>query len=309
MPLIVIIEDDPTTRVLHAKALSDMDGYTVVTAGTLAEAQAILADSRPDLVLLDLRLPDGTGLDVLKLLRDSGQQAHVTVVSAFTEDLRASAAATSIAVLAKPIAPEELRCHVLEALQLRRKASQFTLPEYLQMACLGQHSVLLFVTSERKAGFIAVRKGEIWAASYSQLTAFEAFYAMAGIGDCSIEVRPWPEHHVPRELAGGYQELLLEAARRADEGRKTRPFLADDELDFSDLLASLDADGRKSVSELVAQGVRAVIARNYDEAVELLEHAAALEPNNAGIRHRLKRLYELGFGPAGEARRKPPLAG
>lgn len=296
---------------VYARALSGIAGSAVILAGTLAEAMAMLDQATPDLVLLDLRLPDGTGFDLLPRLARSELQPMVIVISGFLEDLsRYNQGVGRLQVMAKPVEPDELRRRVHEALRVERPKTPFTMPEYLQMACLGRHSLVLEVLVEGDVGTITIRDGEVWAASYSGQRAFAAFYAMACCEHCAIlDVRPWPEGEQPtRQLAGSYQELLLEAARRQDErASPLASHLGGDELDFTDLLQSfpplavvelgteikvqLDA---ASAAELVAEGIRAVIAREYGKAVLLLERAQALDPENKSIRHRLLRLYELG---------------
>jgi DNA-binding NarL/FixJ family response regulator len=61
MPRVVIVDDDPNFRSDASAILGDR-GYDVVgEAGTLAEARGVVAAAAPDLVLLDVHLPDGEG--------------------------------------------------------------------------------------------------------------------------------------------------------------------------------------------------------------------------------------------------------
>ena len=67
-PLVLVVEDEPAMqRFLRASLTSH--GYQVVEAGTVAEATMIATARNPDLVLLDLGLPDGDGIDVVHTLR------------------------------------------------------------------------------------------------------------------------------------------------------------------------------------------------------------------------------------------------
>ena len=84
---VLIVEDDPLLRSVVAERLQ-RDGLDVQTAGTLAEARSIMDKGTPDVVLLDMRLPDGEGI---ALLRESGlapgaawvvMTAHATVTLA-----------------------------------------------------------------------------------------------------------------------------------------------------------------------------------------------------------------------------------
>ena len=62
--LALIVDDDDDFRVSVA-ALAKREGFETCTAGTLEEARKSMIDAPPDLVLVDLRLPDGHGLDLL----------------------------------------------------------------------------------------------------------------------------------------------------------------------------------------------------------------------------------------------------
>ena len=67
MPHALIVEDDPNS-LSGLSAILAADGFSVDTATTLAEARAALARFIPDVVLVDLNLPDGSGLDLLQHL-------------------------------------------------------------------------------------------------------------------------------------------------------------------------------------------------------------------------------------------------
>src|SRR6185437_6077202 len=64
MPHALIVEDDPNS-LSGLNAIVAADGFSVDTAATLAEARAALTRFIPDVVLIDLNLPDGSGLDLL----------------------------------------------------------------------------------------------------------------------------------------------------------------------------------------------------------------------------------------------------
>jgi response regulator of citrate/malate metabolism len=68
----LVIDDDFRVANLHAAYLRRVPGFEVTgIARTGAEAQQLIAQSRPDLVLLDLYLPDGNGLDVVGAVRSA----------------------------------------------------------------------------------------------------------------------------------------------------------------------------------------------------------------------------------------------
>ena len=65
---VLLVEDDPTTRAFLAAEL-DADGYVVVCAGDLTAARTKLTTDFPDLVVADVGLPDGSGLELVREIR------------------------------------------------------------------------------------------------------------------------------------------------------------------------------------------------------------------------------------------------
>jgi len=80
---VLIVDDDFMVAKVHAGFVSALPGFEVVgTASTGTQALEDIVRLRPDLVLLDVYLPDMTGLDVLRRLRAAGWPADVVVISA-----------------------------------------------------------------------------------------------------------------------------------------------------------------------------------------------------------------------------------
>ena len=78
---ILCVEDERKTLDSNRKALEN-DGYTVLTAENLAQAWAILSRQAPEAIVLDIMLPDGLGLDLLKELRETGSRIPVLLLTA-----------------------------------------------------------------------------------------------------------------------------------------------------------------------------------------------------------------------------------
>ena len=81
-PRIAVIEDRASLRRMMSQALAG-EGFVVDTAADLESARRLLTDTTFDLVLTDLMLPDGSGLDVLRFCREHQQQAPVVVMTGF----------------------------------------------------------------------------------------------------------------------------------------------------------------------------------------------------------------------------------
>jgi two-component system OmpR family response regulator len=78
---VLVVEDDEAIRELLVQGLR-FEGYRAVGVGSLAEARRWLEGERPRAVILDLMLPDGSGLDLLSHIRGRAPEAAVLVVTA-----------------------------------------------------------------------------------------------------------------------------------------------------------------------------------------------------------------------------------
>ena len=106
--LILVVEDDPAIRNLMATTLKSND-YRFITAPNGASALMQAASSQPDIVLLDLGLPDMDGIEIIRNIR-SWSQMPIIVISARAEDRDKIAALDAGAddYLTKPFSVEEL---------------------------------------------------------------------------------------------------------------------------------------------------------------------------------------------------------
>jgi PAS domain S-box-containing protein len=77
-PALLVEDDDGIAEVLRAHL--SHDGFVVVRAKTLAEAEHLLQQSAPLVILLDLTLPDGDGLDLLRLLNADEKRRNIPVI-------------------------------------------------------------------------------------------------------------------------------------------------------------------------------------------------------------------------------------
>lgn len=118
---ILIIEDDGTLRVTLQNFLTKQ-GFDVNSAET-GEAGLVLTQQGPfDLILVDLRLPDMSGLDVIKRMVDGGEEAVMVMMTAYPEVRTAVAAikAGAYDYINKPFELEDLRGLVARALEVRQ---------------------------------------------------------------------------------------------------------------------------------------------------------------------------------------------
>jgi DNA-binding response OmpR family regulator len=102
-PTALVVEDDAALRMLVRVNL-ELDGFVVEGAGTLEDAEAALARSRPDVVLLDVHLDGCETLGLLARLRAEGVPVALVTGSVDVNEYRDAADA----VLSKPFQPQAL---------------------------------------------------------------------------------------------------------------------------------------------------------------------------------------------------------
>lgn len=124
---ILIIEDESVFAGAVRKRLR-RSGYNAELAGTLAEGATRISEKTPDLLLLDMRLPDGSGLDLLASLQDNSGTFPVLVMSAYGEIEDAVSAMKSGAsdYLKKPIDLDELMITVEKVLEKDELSQKLT---------------------------------------------------------------------------------------------------------------------------------------------------------------------------------------
>ena len=90
-PTVVLVEDDRETRDLLAAALAD-DVLVVGGFGTAGDAVAGVLELRPDVVLMDLRLPDMSGIEATRQIIDQAWPTQVIILTAYDGTLPARSA-------------------------------------------------------------------------------------------------------------------------------------------------------------------------------------------------------------------------
>ena len=105
-PQVLVVEDNDKNLKL-VRDLLQLHGYTTLEAMTATEGVALAIEHHPDLVLMDIQLPDMDGREALKRLRADARTASIPVVAvtafAMSEDREAFLAAGFDGYLPKPI--------------------------------------------------------------------------------------------------------------------------------------------------------------------------------------------------------------
>jgi signal transduction histidine kinase len=118
----VLVVDDEESVVVTIKAILQLDGYNVATTTSGVQARSMVRDVEYDLVLTDLRLEDGDGLDVLKAVRESYPETVTIMLTGYAslESAIQALRAGAYDYLVKPSEVEELRATVARGLERRR---------------------------------------------------------------------------------------------------------------------------------------------------------------------------------------------
>nr|WP_068889410.1 response regulator [Pedobacter panaciterrae] len=77
--LIHVVEDDEDIRFIVEYVLIEA-GYEVVTSGTSKEFYKKIAVQHPELILLDVMLPDGNGIDICRSLKTDDKTSHISII-------------------------------------------------------------------------------------------------------------------------------------------------------------------------------------------------------------------------------------
>ncbi len=120
MRSILIVEDDPLVRKTLASQLAKK-GFDIAVAETGEGAVRAFSESAPDLVLLDVRLPDIDGLEVLRRIKERDRRAVILIMTAF-DDMKTTVEAIKLGAfeyLVKPLNATELDLTIDKAFQVR----------------------------------------------------------------------------------------------------------------------------------------------------------------------------------------------
>lgn len=152
---VIIIDDEPLAREGVAVRLTNYPDFTVVgEGGTGAEALALIRSLRPDLVFLDIQMPDMNGIEVLEQI-DSATVPQTIFLTAFDRHAVAAFQVQALDYLLKPIDDERFETAIRRARRQLELEDQNVFREQVMQLIHSQADV----TAERKATRFAVRIG------------------------------------------------------------------------------------------------------------------------------------------------------
>lgn len=116
---VLYVEDQEVNQVLMQAQLADLPGITLIFAGTGAEGVKLARSERPDLVLLDMHLPDFGGLEVVRELMieiSDGLKVALLTADTLSMDIIKAMSLGAYEYWVKPVSREQLRLGLYRAL-------------------------------------------------------------------------------------------------------------------------------------------------------------------------------------------------
>jgi len=318
---VLLVEDEQVLRASMVAGLAKLKDVQIFGAATLREAVESLDRRPPRVVVSDIDLPDGLGVQLIGELAKRQIPAAIIFVTAY----RAAYGSlipphAGVEVLEKPVPLGTLR----QAVSLRlgeddALSSPFTVADFVQLSCMGRHSVTIDVETKEGRGTIEIVDGELWsAADPTGRTGERAFRRLAFRNDVKIQCVASEAAPAARNIDCSWEKVLIDAAREQDEAKRAgRPGVelgASDELDaFTEEPpielragaagehdpappAQASAPTEDPFDACYDRAIVALMSKDYSTAVAELTGARALRPDDPTVNANLKRLHELGFG-------------
>jgi CheY-like chemotaxis protein len=337
MAVVLIIEDEAPLRASMARGLAKLEGVEVVEAGGVAQALRLLQSARPLLVVSDLDLPDGSGIEVLNAIERSSVRVPIIFVSGHLDRfVQAIPLRADVEMHAKPLELEALRSIVSDRLGSTAHLASpepFSVDDYIQLACMGQHSILIRLEDTDKLfGEIVVQSGQVWSAVDRRGVGEQALERMKGaFGQVRCEAIPGGvpvERNVPPRpsiVAGatpsgpppspsvaprpiislspegwGSPSRPPPAASPAPEAMAVAapvaaPAGAAPSAQAPTPAAEPEPTARTEFDVVFERGIEAALNKRYEEALRAFLEAARLEPGNPRVEGNIARLRKMGY--------------
>jgi two-component system KDP operon response regulator KdpE len=220
---VLVVEDDPEIRALIRSTLS-VEGFDVQTAVSVSESQALLTHALPDILLLDLGLPDGDGAVLVEAVRKQ-HSLPILVISARHQESEKIHLLDAGAddYLTKPFSVAELLARIRVALRhrgtalaaavtvhvlndLRVDLNHYTVVSKGQEVHLTPTEFKLLARLVRSAGRVVTHRqllADVWGAEFTEHTHYLRLYM--GQLRTKIEVDPAEPRHLLTETGVGYR--------------------------------------------------------------------------------------------------------
>jgi two-component system response regulator PilR (NtrC family) len=205
MPTILIVDDEPNIIEILEIVLQD-EGMTVLKAASVREALAVLNDHEVDLVISDIRMPDLSGVELLRQAKQIAPEAVFIMITAFatTETAIEALQHGAFDYITKPFRMEELRAVIHSALEKKNSRKSHASPAAANLE--SQQSQKLFQ---------ALHRSHVIGKSPKMVEVYKTIGTVA-IGDSTILITG---------ESGTGKELVARAIHEASL-RKDKPFIS-----------------------------------------------------------------------------------
>lgn len=245
---ILIVDDEETIAWGISKTLAQSDlGVETFYTTRATEALAMVNKEKYDLVITDIRMPDMSGIDLLKEVKEKYPDVGVVIMTAYgsTEVQQEASKRGSIFYIEKPFDIKVLKKVISEFFSKKNQTQDPTpageasdqfdgslgslqLMDVVQMNCLGRITCTLKITDGSKDGLIVFKKGDIVHAETPGMVGKEAFFNIAGWKGGSFDMLD----EIPNQVTilDHWEQLLIEALQVLDDG--STDAVAGDDFDF-----------------------------------------------------------------------------
>jgi two-component system sensor histidine kinase/response regulator len=227
---ILIVEDNIHIQG-YAKTVLENAGYVIIACGTAAEARKSFWQSRPDLVIVDIGLPDGNGLDLVRELRGPDADVAFMFLTA-SSDLQTRLECFRLGAMdyiPKPFAVEELLARVQMHLKLKQNRDKLARRNYeLELRHRARRDLTDMIVHDLKAPLTSIkgtleltlRHGLISDAAYQNLlvsAGTAADFMLLMLNDL-LDIGQAEQAGLKPEIAPAELELLVSRLRSLFQG-------------------------------------------------------------------------------------------
>ena len=181
------VDDNAAKRYLRTRTLRSA-GFNVIEAATGQSAMSLAREEHPSLLLLDIKLPDMSGLDVCRELRREGWAQHIGIIHISATYLNIEAESLSAGAdiyLAEPVEQQELLSAVRTLVRLRRAEDRLVASEERMRLAMDAASIATWDID------LATGSG-VWSDRFHDLMGFAA-------GGMTATLAAWLERIVPED--------------------------------------------------------------------------------------------------------------
>jgi two-component system LytT family response regulator len=225
---VFLVEDEPPAmRKLERLSAEAGDLEVCGSAATVAEAATGIAASYPDLVILDIRLPDGTGFEVLQALETatSNRTPQVIFMTAYDEYAVEAFDVAALDYLLKPVSQDRFLAAIDRARDRQTHSLRAPQPKYLRRFLVEQRKSAYFLPVESVTHIVADR-------NYARLCSESGEFAIRATIE-GLEKRLDPSEFVRVNRSVIVQVAAIKEVRSSDNAHAALLLRSGDEISCS----------------------------------------------------------------------------